>query len=253
MEHAVFLGGACGRTRWRQEIAIPMLREAGVTFYNPQLGHGEWTTECEEAEMRAKTAAAVLLFVITDETRGVATVGEIAYYLGNGRPLALVVNDVGLEVADEERDDLNRGRTFVRSMAKQHGVPVFSDVASAVRHAIQLAKGSGTLSIGDLRGILADVGFPGTRFEAEPISNGFLIQMRRKEPDPESGEPVEFSGRKWFIDPTASASAVVRTAFLAALTWQEHEARHCFTYRGAAVFGPHFDVDQLAQLAGSDG
>ena len=226
-----------------------MLRAAGVTYYDPQLGVGEWTTACEEEEMRAKADAAVLLFAISGETRGVATVGEIAYYLGNGRPLALAVQDVGPDVAADERDDLNRGRIFVRTMAKQHGVPVFDDVGSAVQHAIGLVQGLGSLSLAGLQGILAEVSIPGARFVAEEINGGFLLQMRRTEPDAESGEPVEFSGRKWFIDPKSSASAVVRTAFLAALTWQEHEARHRFAYRGAAVFGPHIEADRLAAIA----
>jgi len=249
MDHQIFLGGACGRTTWRQQIAIPMLLDAGVTYYDPQLGYGEWTTAREAAEMQAKSDAAVLLFVISSETRGVATVGEIAYYIGNGRPLALVVDDFGLDVPADERDDLNRGRIFIRTMAKEHGVPVFSDVAAAVAHAIALVKKSDQLSMDDLRQILHDVHFPATLFEAEEISNGFLLQMRRTEPDSDTGEPVEFTGRKWFIDRAASPSAVVRTAFLAAVTWQEHEARHLFTYRGVEVFGPHFDVDQLARLA----
>jgi hypothetical protein len=34
----VFLGGACGKTTWRKEIAIPYLTEHGVTYWNPQAG-----------------------------------------------------------------------------------------------------------------------------------------------------------------------------------------------------------------------
>jgi hypothetical protein len=40
----------------------------------------------------------------------------------------------------------------------------------------------------------------------------------------------------------------VQTAFKCVLTSIEHEAREQFTYSGARVFGPHFDVDALAQL-----
>jgi hypothetical protein len=58
-----------------------------------------------------------------------------------------------------------------------------------------------------------------------------------------------FHGRKWHVDASASAGDVVRTAFKAAVTWQEHEAREGFTYRGAAVFGPHCDVEDLVRLA----
>jgi hypothetical protein len=37
----VFLGGACGTTTWRSEIAIPMFEKNNVTFYNPQVK--DWT------------------------------------------------------------------------------------------------------------------------------------------------------------------------------------------------------------------
>src|SRR4051794_3147379 len=89
----VFLGGTCGRSTWRQRIAIPALEAAGVTWFDPQLGHGEWTPAREETEMRAKDAADVLLFVVNAETRGVASIGEVAWLLGCQRPLALAVTD----------------------------------------------------------------------------------------------------------------------------------------------------------------
>jgi len=31
----VFLGGSCNPTTWRQDLAIPYLQDAGVSFYNP--------------------------------------------------------------------------------------------------------------------------------------------------------------------------------------------------------------------------
>jgi hypothetical protein len=239
----VFLGGACGATRWRHEIAIPALEAAGVSYYNPQLGVGEWSEACEAAEMEAKDAAEVLLFVINGETRGVASIGEAAYYLGCGRPLALAVTDCsGLDPA--ERDDLNRGRIFLRSMALRHGLPVFRDVDAAVRYAIELVRGRvESESCRRLRGILADVRFGQAAFVIEEIASGFLIQLACPERDVESGEMRQYFGRKWHIDRLATSGDIVRTAFKAVLTWQEHEAREKFTYRGERLFHPHFEVD----------
>src|SRR5215472_58424 len=132
MKGQVFLGGACGQTTWRQDIAIPALESAGVSYFNPQLGIGEWTSACEAAEMKAKDEAEVLLFVITDQTRGVASVAEVAYLIAAHRSLALVLNDLteesridGQTICKAEMDDLNRGRIFIRTMAAQHSVPVF--------------------------------------------------------------------------------------------------------------------------------
>lgn len=57
------------------------------------------------------------------------------------------------------------------------------------------------------------------------------------------------NGRKWRISAHATKSEVVQTMFMAYLAWLEHEAREAFTYRFQAIFGPHFDVDALADLA----
>ena len=143
----VFLGGACGSTTWRGRIAIPALEAAGVSYYNPQLGPGEWTPARLTEETEAKANSAVLLFVINAESRGVASLAEAAFFLGRGRPIALVVSDIGEadsidgeRLGAAERKDLNRGRIFVRSMAQEAGVDVFADVESAVEQAIRLAR-----------------------------------------------------------------------------------------------------------------
>lgn len=55
----------------------------------------------------------------------------------------------------------------------------------------------------------------------------------------------EYKGRKWYISPYATDSEIVLTAFKAAATALEHEAREAFLYKGQAILGPHFDVDFL--------
>jgi len=241
----VFLGGACGTTTWRRDIARPMLDEAGVTYFDPQLGPGEWTEAREPIEMQAKDEAEVLLFVITGETRGVATVAEIAYYMALNRKLALVVNDVSESTSAAERDDLNRGRIFVRTMARRHNVPVFATVAEAVQHAIARVRAACAepMNRNRLDTILRDIEFRNGHFLLRETEDGFLIQLCCKEEDVHSAQPQEFLGRHWFIGTQASPGEVVRTALKAVLTWQEHEAREHFKYRGVQVFTPHFDVE----------
>ncbi len=207
MKRQVFLGGACGGTTWRQQIAIPALEAAGVTYFDPQLAIGEWTVAREAIEMEAKAAAAVQLFVINGETRGVASIGEAAYGLGAGWRLALVVTDIGEDdridgavLPQAERDDLNRGRIFVRSIARQQGVPVFDDVEEAVEHAIRLVRGEAAcLTVERLRAILADVRFRGGIFLVEEIGGGFLIQLQCDEVDAGTGVRQTYLGRKWHV------------------------------------------------------
>jgi hypothetical protein len=239
----VFLGGACGQTTWRRDVAIPLLEAAGVAYFNPQLGVGEWTTACEAAEMKAKAEASVQLFVISGDTRGVASIGEAAYFIGAGRPIALMVTDS--ETADAgERDDLNRGRIFLRSMAREHDVPVFTDVESATRYAIELALAGAGRDI--VRDVLRHVQFKDGTFAIEEIERGYLVQLRCPEENVDTGAREMYRGRQWFIRREASRDEIVRTAFLAAAVWQEHETREAFTYRGARIFGPHANVDDLA-------
>ena len=235
MPPQVFLGGAAGQTTWRRDIAIPALESSGITYFDPQLPLGAWTTAEEQKEMQAKDEAAILLFVINHETRGVATVAEVAYYMGLGRQLALAINDIpgnatlyNHPLNQPEIDDLNRGRVFLRTMARRHNIPVFTEIRQAVQHAIQLLT-----TQHDIHAILADIDFPGCAFHVEEFPASYLLQIRNH----------QFEGRKWHIDKNATRANIVRTALKAALTWHEHETRELFTYKGKRIGSPHFEID----------
>ncbi|XP_013166433.1 PREDICTED: uncharacterized protein LOC106116920 [Papilio xuthus] len=85
----VFLGGSCNPTTWRSDIAIPMLKKMGITYFNPQVE--DWSTELMEVEHRAKCAARALLFVLDSETRAVAASVEAAHLAAAPRDLLLVL------------------------------------------------------------------------------------------------------------------------------------------------------------------
>ncbi len=143
----VFLGGTAGHSTWRKKIAIPILEAEGVTYFNPQLGVGEWTPAHQKIEAEAKEKAEVWLFVVSEETRGVASLVEAAYRIGSGGKLALVVRRIeeddlfdSLTLGELERKDLNRGRSYLVEVAEQNGMPVFEDVAEAARWAVKLVK-----------------------------------------------------------------------------------------------------------------
>lgn len=85
-----------------------------------------------------------------------------------------------------------------------------------------------------------------THLEAESGDNWFQIV------DPTLD--AEFnSGRKWRLSRHMCRSEIVATVFAAYQAWVEHEARESFTYREQAIYGPHFDVDMLAQFASLHG
>lgn len=143
----IFLGGTAGDSNWRKSIAIPILEASGISYFNPQVGVGEWTPEHQKTEAKAKAAAEVWLFVITNETRGVASLVEAAYRIGTGGKMALAVQDLdgdttigGSYLGEPELKDLNRGRAYLREIAEAHGYQVFNDITSATELAIQLVS-----------------------------------------------------------------------------------------------------------------
>lgn len=226
----IFLGGSCGATDWRKQIAIPMLQAAGIEFFDPQVEI--WTAEEHEArDMEAKARASVLLFVISGETRAVASLAEVAYLIAAGRPLALAVEDVPGDSA--EANDLNRGRLFVRSMARVHGIACFSSAREATAHAIALAQKT-ALTLEKLREILSQIECGELAFQALD-DKGFEIVITRN----------GMLGRRWSIDRHATPGEVVQTALKAVLTWEEHEARERFLWRGKPIFSPHQSLDAL--------
>jgi hypothetical protein len=133
----VFLGGACNPTTWRRDTAIPLLDSLNKTYYNPQVD--EWHAGLMAEELHHKNTCDVLLFVIGRHTRGVASVAEASYYIGAGRKVVLVLQPYPetVETIDESKD-LNRGRSYLRQMAEQAGVPIFDNVEEAIPQLFRL-------------------------------------------------------------------------------------------------------------------
>ena len=67
---------------------------------------------------------------------------------------------------------------------------------------------------------------------------------------PTSSKEEAQNGRKWYLSRYMTKSELVQTAFKAAITFEEHECREMFTYRGRKIFSPHFDIDSLWEISG---
>ncbi len=59
--------------------------------------------------------------------------------------------------------------------------------------------------------------------------------------------------RRWLLSPHMTDSEVIQTAFKLCMTSMEHRTREAFTYKGARIFGPHFDVEDLVGLCKAGG
>ena len=146
MGPSVFLGGACNPTTWRQDIAIPKLKEKGVTFFNPQVN--DWSPELVEIEDYAKQDAEVLFFVIDYKTRSCSSMVESAYLAGCGRQLILVVNTFKdtcdrAKFCDEyatikEVEHLRNCHIYLTYLVERQNIPVFKDVQVAMQCALKI-------------------------------------------------------------------------------------------------------------------
>jgi len=108
-----------------------------------------------------------------------------------------------------------------------------------------------TLSIDDIAEIIGNVKYKDWHFYVGGEIHMYL-QVQFVPPDtvPGWGGDAVQKGRKWLLSSFMTKSEVVATAFKAAITAEEHEARESFRYKGKMVFGPHIDVDALAAIVG---
>ncbi|XP_026764065.1 uncharacterized protein LOC113522541 isoform X3 [Galleria mellonella] len=145
----VFLGGSCNPTTWRSDIAIPMLKTMGITYFNPQVD--DWSTELIEVEHKAKAAARAFLFVLDSETRAVAASVEAAHLAAAPRDLLLVLRpytrnqQIGNEtISDHEYVELSRARATLQEAVERRGLPAFTDIPAALRCARTVLRGART-------------------------------------------------------------------------------------------------------------
>lgn len=154
----VFLGGACGNTTWRKNIAIPLLEEADITYYDPQYPEGSWTEELIPIEAIAKEEAEWVIVVIDGATRGTASIMEAVELICVGANVALVVDDVPENtiapvdpgdpvhvehlIVGRELKDANRARHYLRSVLKRRrpDLPLRHNVKQATEMVIRQLK-----------------------------------------------------------------------------------------------------------------
>ena len=100
--------------------------------------------------------------------------------------------------------------------------------------------------------LLENVKYPGYSWDVHEGHGGTYLRAvfyAFDHDDNGYGTPIRQETRKWLLSPLMTDSEIVATAFKCVITSLEHEARERFTYKGARIFGPHFDVNELAELA----
>jgi hypothetical protein len=108
-----------------------------------------------------------------------------------------------------------------------------------------------SLTLDQVTDVLSRCSFPGYSFTVHGNFNdgsSAYLQARFVAPCATGGEAKPQTTRKWRLSQHMTASEIVQTALKCVLTAVEHEAREHFTYRGQAIFGPHFDVEALVAI-----
>ncbi|MES1907708.1 MAG: hypothetical protein MHM6MM_000774 [Cercozoa sp. M6MM] len=128
-QHRVFLGGSCGSTTWRTDIAIPFLQKHGHQYFNPQVE--SWTPERVEIERHEKNSCDKIFYVVSYETRSFASILEATEFMFTAKDrltLVLLENADDTPFPDSELRDLKRARTYLRDIAVTNNVTVFASI-----------------------------------------------------------------------------------------------------------------------------
>lgn len=141
----VFLGGSCGPSSWREDLAIPLLKKSGLTYFNPQINR--WSERLIPIEAAAMENCRLLLFVITNTCRSIAAMALAAHYIGLGCNIVLCIqylwDDCSIDnekMSKQAVKDYNRGRMYLSDLANREGIPVFEDIDEAVECVILKCK-----------------------------------------------------------------------------------------------------------------
>lgn len=91
--------------------------------------------------------------------------------------------------------------------------------------------------------------FMNYRFDVVESGRGDVyMQAHYDDADIYTGKAEDQTTRRWTLSPAMTDSEIVQTAFKLCMTSMEHRTREAFTYQGARIFGPHFDVNDLVNL-----
>lgn len=106
------------------------------------------------------------------------------------------------------------------------------------------------MTIDEMRSLVGHCDFEDYSFGVIQDDRGSIyLRAAYREPDVHTGEDAVQKTRRWLLSPAMTKSEIVQTAFKCIVTSMEHRAREHFLYKGLAIFGPHFDVDALFDLA----
>lgn len=145
-QKVVGLFGTCGDSKWREDVAIPILKNHGVEFFNPVVP--DWKPEHAEIEAKHAAEDAVIMLVITDETTAIASMAESGWLAAQAilrkQQLVVVLQDMKPE-DDSAGLRINKTRNLIRKhideLPAEAPVELFADIAEATTYACTVILG----------------------------------------------------------------------------------------------------------------
>ena len=140
-EKTVGLFGTCGDSRWREDVAIPLLEKANVSYFNPVVK--DWNEEAMKNEAHHAANDQVIMLVITGETTAIASMAESGWValqcVLTGRSLIVVLEDMPTE---DPALRINKVRNLLRQHISKLPERLISDAASSVKVFDSVEKGT---------------------------------------------------------------------------------------------------------------
>ena len=122
----VFLGGTCNNSTWRDKL-ISLLK---IDYFNPVVD--DWTSECQDEEIRQRESCDYCLYTITPKMTGVYSIAEVVDD-SNKRPEKTILCVLDKDNESSFSETQIKSLKQVKEMVKNNGANVFDsleDIAS---------------------------------------------------------------------------------------------------------------------------
>lgn len=146
LKNVVGLFGTCGDSRWREEIAQPILEQASVEYFNPVVK--DWNEEARLREVDHAANDKVILLVITGETSAIGSLAESGWLALNarvrGQKLVAVLqnwfapDDANPQDVKQNNKARDLVRKYIKALPEDSNVSVFEDIGEAATYAAKL-------------------------------------------------------------------------------------------------------------------
>lgn len=101
----------------------------------------------------------------------------------------------------------------------------------------------------DFQQILDNIAYKDWTLKLGQKSDTYYLQVIFYAPDNYTGVIEPQYCRKWQLSQYMTVSEVVRTAYKAIITAEEHEVGEHFRYKNELIYCPHVDVEEMVAIA----